>query len=543
MIKTDFLVIGSGLAGLSFAIKASKFGSVAVVTKRAVSDSSTDIAQGGIAAVWTPDDSFDKHIEDTLTAGAGLCNRKIVEIVVKEGPARIRELIDWGVNFTVSENGPDSGFELGLEGGHSKRRIFHAGDITGHEIEKVLVGKIKGLPGVEIFEEHIAVDLITTGKINKKFAGADERCWGAYVLDINNNSIRTFLAKTIVLATGGAGKVYIYTSNADVATGDGMAMAYRCGATLANMEFVQFHPTCLYHPQAKSFLISEAVRGEGAVLRLKNGSTFMQKYHPSKELAPRDIVARAIDSELKSTGDDCVYLDITHKPAQFIKKRFPNIYQKCLEFGIDMAKDLIPVVPATHYFCGGVLTNEFGETSINRLFALGETACTGLHGANRLASNSLLEAIVFAERALGKSKEFITDNCGFPEVPRWDPGSAKDSDESVVVSQNWEEIRRFMWNYVGIMRSNKRLARAGRRMGLLQQEISEYYWDFIVTSDLIELRNIATVSDLIIRSAQMRHESRGLNYNIDYPGLDSDVKITLINRFTGAALTARGGKQ
>ena len=532
MIKTDFLVIGSGIAGLSFALKAGEFGSVAVVTKRSINDSSTDIAQGGIAAVWTPDDSFDKHIEDTLVAGAGLCNKKIVEIVVKEGPARVKELIDWGVNFSVSEDNPDRDFELGLEGGHSKRRIFHAGDITGHEIEKVLVDRVKKLPGIEIFEDHIAIDLITTGKINKKFAGPQERCWGAYVLDIKNNVIKTFLAKSVVLAAGGAGKVYVYTCNPDVATGDGMAMAYRCGATMANMEFVQFHPTCLFHPQAKSFLISEAVRGEGAVLRLKSGATFMDKYHPSKELAPRDIVTRAIDSELKATGDDFVYLDITHKPAEFIKKRFPNIYKKCLEFGIDMAKDLIPVVPATHYFCGGVLTNEFGETSISRLFAVGETACTGLHGANRLASNSLLEAVVFAERALKKSKEFVKDAGGFPEVPRWDPGSAKDPDESVVVSQNWEEIRRFMWNYVGIVRSNKRLERAWRRLGLLQQEISDYYWDFKVTGDLIELRNIATVSELIIRSARMRRESRGLNYNIDYPLTEVDAKNTLLNRFS-----------
>ena len=532
MIKTDFLVIGSGIAGLSFAVKASKFGSVAVVTKRGVSDSSTDVAQGGIAAVWTPDDSFDKHVEDTIVAGAGLCNKRIVDIVVKEGPARVKELIDWGVNFTVSEGGQGNDFELGLEGGHSKRRIFHSGDITGHEIEKVIVEKAKNLPGIEIFENHIAIDLITTGKIRKKFAGPNERCWGAYVLDKASHKIKTFLAKTVVLATGGAGKVYIYTSNHDVATGDGMAMAYRCGAVLANMEFVQFHPTCLYHPQAKSFLISEAVRGEGALLRLKNGSTFMEKYHPSKELAPRDVVARAIDNELKTTGDDFVYLDITAKPAEFIKKRFPNIYKKCLEFGIDMAKDMVPVVPAAHYFCGGVLTDEFGQSSISRLFALGETSCTGLHGANRLASNSLLEAVVFAQRAVDRSIELIKEEEDYPEVPRWDSGSAKDSDESVVVSQNWEEIRRFMWNYVGIVRSNKRLERAQRRMSLLQQEISDYYWDFLVTSDLIELRNIATVSEVIIRSAQMRHESRGLNYNINYPGTDKNAKNTLISRFS-----------
>jgi L-aspartate oxidase len=534
MITTDYLVIGGGIAGLSFALKASRTGSVAVITKRSLTDCSTSRAQGGIAAVWDPDDSFEQHIQDTLSAGAGLCNRETVEMVVREGPARVRELIEWGVNFTEreGERGSDGhDYELGLEGGHSRRRIFHAGDITGNEIENTLVECARRMNGITVYEDHIAIDLVTTGKLCKRFAGPDEACWGAYVLDIKNNRVETFLAKAVILATGGAGKVYQYTSNPDVSTGDGMAMAYRCGATIANMEFVQFHPTCLYHPKAKSFLISEAVRGEGGILRTAAGQAFMHKYHRMKELAPRDIVARAIDAELKTSGNDFVYLDITHRPAAWLKKRFPNIYKKCLEFGIDMAVDPIPVVPAAHYCCGGVLTNGSGETSIHNLFAIGETACTGLHGANRLASNSLLEALVFAERAFLKASSLTGLRREAPSIPAWDTGKAKDSDESVVVSQNWEEIRHFMGNYVGIVRSTKRLDRAVRRIELLKAEISEYYWDFIVTSDLIELRNIATVAELIIRSAQLRRESRGLHYTIDFPDPSAQPEDTLLNRF------------
>lgn len=539
MIESDFLVIGSGIAGLTFALKAGKIGSVTVVTKRGISDSATSKAQGGIAAVWDSGDSFDEHIQDTLTSGAGLCHRDVVELVVKEGPQRIRELIELGVNFTVHKAGSrksnkgenEQYYELGLEGGHSKRRILHAGDITGNEIEKVLIRRLKSEPNVKVLENSIAIDLITTGKVQKKFEGKNEKCWGAYVLDIKKGSVETFLSKVTILATGGAGKVYLYTSNPDVSTGDGIAMAYRCGAKIANMEFVQFHPTCLYHPKAKSFLISEALRGEGGILRLKNDRTFMGKYDKRKELAPRDIVARAIDNELKTSGEDFVYLDITSRPAGFLKKRFPNIYSKCLEFGIDITKDPIPVVPAAHYFCGGVLTNSFGETSISNLFAVGETTCTGLHGANRLASNSLLEAIVFSQRAFQKSKNLVKLRNSFPEAPRWDIGKARDSDESVVVSQNWEEIRHFMWNYVGIVRSNKRLERAQRRIELLKQEISEYYWNFIITSDLVELRNIATVAELVVRCAQERRESRGLHYNINYPNLSSDPKDTVVSRF------------
>ncbi|MHB9155042.1 MAG: L-aspartate oxidase [Endomicrobiales bacterium] len=531
MIKTDYLVIGSGIAGLTFAVRASGSGSVAVISKRGLEDCATNQAQGGIAAVWSPDDSFEKHIEDTLTAGAGLCRKEVVESVVREGPQRIKDLIDWGVRFTERGEDSERDFELGLEGGHSHRRILHAGDITGHEVETVLIEQAKKQPSISFYEHHIAIDLITTGKLRRKFAGPGERCWGAYVLDIHNNRVETFLAKAVVLATGGAGKVYLYTSNPDTSTGDGVAMAYRCGATVANMEFVQFHPTCLYHPRAKSFLISEAVRGEGAVLRLQTGQTFMEKYHPAKELAPRDIVARAIDNELKVSGKEYVYLDITHRPASFLKKRFPNIYRQCQSFGIDMAKDPLPIVPAAHYFCGGILTNESGETSLPHLFALGETACTGLHGANRLGSNSLLEALVFSERASRKARALLSSQEVPPAVPLWDVGQARDSDESVVVSQNWEEIRHFLWNYVGIVRSNKRLERAKHRIELLQKEISEYYWNFIVTSDLIELRHIATVSELIIRSAQLRRESRGLHYNIDYPGRLGEIQDTLLHRF------------
>ena len=527
MIKTDYLVIGSGIAGLSFAIKASEAGSVALVTKRGLTDCATTKAQGGIAAVWEDDDSFENHIKDTLATGSGLSNRKIVEKVVKEGPERIKELIDWGVKFDKKSN---NGYDLTLEAGHSHRRILHAGDATGLAIENILAKKIKSGKNTRIFENHIAIDLITTGKIAKNNPPDKETCLGAYVLDICGNKIETFLAKVVILAPGGAGKVYIYTSNPDTSTGDGIAMAYRAGAKIANLEFVQFHPTCLYDPKAKSFLISETMRGEGGILRLKDGTPFMEKYSPLKELAPRDIAARAIDSELKLRGDDFVYLDMTKKSEKFLKERFPNIYSECLKYGINISKDYIPVVPAAHYFCGGVLTDEYGETSIKNLFAIGETACTGLHGANRLASNSLLEAAVFAHSCFEKVKR-IPEGVEFPPIPLWDSGKARDSDESVVVKHNWDEIRSFMWNYVGIVRSEKRLNRAKRRIEMLQKEISEYYWDFIITSDLIELRNIAMVAELIIRSALSRKESRGLHYTLDYPETLSAAKDTVISKF------------
>lgn len=529
MIKTDYLVIGSGIAGLSFAIKASEAGSVALVTKRGLTDCATTKAQGGIASVWAEDDSFENHIKDTLATGAGLCNRKVVEKVVKEGPERIKELIDWGVQFDKKIN---NGYDLTLEAGHSHRRILHAGDATGLEIEKTLAKKIRSAKNTRIFENHIAIDLITSGKVEKRTPRENDRCWGAYVLDISGNKVETFLAKVVVLAPGGAGKVYVYTSNPDTSTGDGIAMAYRAGAKIANLEFVQFHPTCLYDPRAKSFLISETLRGEGGVLRLKDGTPFMEKYSPLKELAPRDVAARAIDSELKLRGDDFVYLDMTGKSEKFLKERFPNIYTECLKYGINIAKDYIPVVPAAHYFCGGVAADENGETSIRNLFAIGETACTGLHGANRLASNSLLEAAVFAHNCFEKVKNIPgADSTEFPSVPIWDSGEARNSDELVVVKHNWDEIRSFMWNYVGIVRSEKRLNRARRRLEMLQQEISEYYWDFIITSDLIELRNIAVVAELIIRCALSRKESRGLHYTLDYPGILPEAKDTIISRF------------
>ncbi len=519
-IESDYLVIGSGIAGLSFALKAARTGTVSIVTKRTIRESATYYAQGGIAGVFAKDDSFSDHANDTLKAGAGLCDRKVVEMVVSEGPERIRELMRFGAHFSTKGSGAAKHLDLGREGGHSKRRVIHAGDFTGVEVENALVRAVLNEKNIRVYEEHIAIDLIT----HSKFVGEteDDQVWGAYVLSKNGSNFKTFLAKATVLATGGAGKVYIYTSNPDVATGDGIAMGYRAGAEVANMEFMQFHPTCLYDPRAKVFLMSEALRGEGGVLRNLKGEAFMKRHHPMADLAPRDVVAKATDYELKKSGDDYVHLDMTANPPDFIKNRFPNIYEKCLEYGYDLTKEPIPVVPAAHYSCGGVKTDMLGRSSVKRLYAIGECAATGLHGANRLASNSLLEGLVFANRASADAAELLKEKADIPEIPRWEPGGSEASDEAVIISHNWDEIRRFMWNYVGIVRSDKRLERARRRMDNLNQEINDYYWDFTVTSDLIELRNIATVAGLIIDSAMLRKESRGLHYNIDYPETDDE---------------------
>lgn len=522
--KTDFLIIGSGIAGLMFALKVADHGTVAMVTKKEAMDSNTNLAQGGIASVFDINDSFDFHIKDTLEAGDGLCNPDVTEMVVKDGPTRIRELIELGVKFNQSQSEDTRSLNLGREGGHSKNRIVHAHDMTGKEVENVLLEHVRQHPNVRLFENHVAVDLITCSTRIKRgliTTTHEDYCCGAYVLDRENHTVKTFAARITLLATGGAGKVYRYTSNPDIATGDGIAMAYRAGATVANLEFVQFHPTCLYHPAAKNFLISEAVRGEGGILIDVAGRPFMEKYDPKKDLACRDVVARAIDTELKKSGDDSVFLDISHKPSDFVKGRFPNIYRKCLSYDLDITRQPIPVVPAAHYMCGGVAVDMFGSTDIKRLYAVGETACTGLHGANRLASNSLLEALVYAEKAASHALELLKNN-NFTqmETPPWDEVGTTDSDEQIIVSHNWDEIRRLMWNYVGIVRSDKRLDRAHRRIENIQNEIREYYWDFKVSPDLIELRNIATVAELIITCAMHRKESRGLHYTIEYPDKD-----------------------
>lgn len=529
MKEFDYIVIGSGIAGLTFALNAATKGSVAIITKRSLVDSNTAWAQGGIACVMSGEDSFELHIRDTIECGAGLCKEDIVRMVVTEGPTAIRSLMNYGIHFDEREiEGGARELDLGREGGHSKRRILHSSDITGREIENRLAERVYETSNISIFERHMAVDLITTGKLGYAM---QDCCVGVYVLDESTGAVEVLRSDVIVLATGGCGKVYLYTTNPDIATGDGVAMAWRAGATIANMEFIQFHPTCLFHPQAKSFLVSEAVRGEGGVLLDVHGNRFMQRYDARMELAPRDIVARAIDAEMKRTGEKCVYLDISHKPADFIRSRFPNIYEKCLSLGIDITREPIPVVPAAHYQCGGVRTDANGETSLRGLYAIGEVACTGLHGANRLASNSLLEAVVMARRAFEKASRNRPPREPF-ELPPWRPGHAVDVDELVVIYHNWDEIRRLMWDYVGIVRTDKRLQRAATRLRNLHKEIQEFYWDFKVTSDLLELRNLVTVASLIVDCALRRKESRGLHFTLDYPERDDSkfARDTLMRR-------------
>jgi L-aspartate oxidase len=538
-ITCDFLVIGSGVAGLSFALEAASFGDVVIVTKRSRDESNTRYAQGGIAAVLGAGDSFEAHMRDTLVAGAGLCHERAVEICVKEAPERIAMLRRIGARFDRAEReqGPhheDPELDLHLEGGHSARRIVHSSDMTGREVERALLDAIVAEPRVRILEEHMAVDLIMLSKF-----GGPEVCAGAYVLDVGEEKVVTILSRATLLASGGAGKVYLYTTNPDVATGDGVAMAYRAGAEIANMEFYQFHPTCLYHPQAKTFLISEALRGEGAVLRQLDGTPFMKNHDARGDLAPRDIVARAIDFEMKRTGADHVLLDITDKKPGWVRARFPGIYSECLRYGVDITAQPIPVVPAAHYCCGGVATDLDGRTTIPGLWAIGEAAHTGLHGANRLASNSLLEGLVFGHRAALALKDAPKKKT-WPEVPDWDVGEAGSPDEAVVITQNWDELRRLMWNYVGIVRSTKRLTRAARRIALLQEEIVEYYWRYFVTRDLLELRNIACVAQLIVECALARKESRGLNFTIDYPETDpKDARDMVAKRGVAAHLRVR----
>ena len=520
-IAADVLILGAGLAGLSLALRIAPTARVAVVAKAELTQGSSFYAQGGVAAALNETDSFAAHVEDTLRAGAGLCHEDSVEFVVSHGPEAINWLIEQGVGFT-RDSAPERAGRLHLtrEGGHSHRRVVHAEDATGRAMETTLESRVRQHPNIRLFEHHIAVDLITTRKLGHP---GPNRCLGAYILDKKRGETRVFNARFIVLATGGACKVYLYTSNPDTSTGDGMAMAWRAGCRVANMEFIQFHPTCLYHPHAKSFLISEAVRGEGGKLVLPAGKPFMQDHDPRGELAPRDIVARAIDFEMKRRGLDCVYLDISHKPAEFITSHFPNIYQRCLEFGFDMTRQPIPVVPAAHYTCGGIVTDMRGRTDLENLYAVGECAFTGLHGANRLASNSLLECLVFAAAAASDiTMQIDVPSAPPPSLPAWDESRVSDADELVVVSHNWDELRHFMWDYVGIVRTTKRLQRAHHRVNLLQEEIREYYSNFRIHSDLIELRNLAVVAELIIRSALSRHESRGLHFTRDYPQSDDN---------------------
>lgn len=527
IVDCDYFVVGSGMAGLMSALHLAAYGKVVVATKGRLQDCNTNFAQGGICCVMDPEDTFDKHARDTMIAGAWLGKSKVVHEICEHAPEGIQDLIDCGVKFAKKKGGA---WDLTREGGHSARRIFHAGDITGEKCEAAMIRRVKRAKGIDIREETIVIDLIMTKRIGIK---GENRCVGAYVLSKESGEIYAVRSPNTILATGGCGKVYLYTCNPDTATGDGIALAWRAGAKIENMEFIQFHPTCLYHPQAKRFLISEAVRGEGAVLVNRDGKEFMKKYDPRGSLAPRDIVARSIDSEMKRTGDDCMFLDIRKKGRAYLMTRFPNIYHKCMEFGIDMAKDLIPIVPAAHYTCGGIQATTDGRTSITGLSAVGECACTGLHGANRLASNSLMEALVCARLTaarLGPHPEIFKKS---PRIPDWRIGSAVPPDEAVLVAHMWDEIRRLMWDYVGIVRTNKRLARAAHRIKTLRREIREYYFRYLVTPDTLELRNLAVCAELIVKSAQKRRESRGLHYTLDYPRMSKKVVQTVLPGFHG----------
>ncbi len=524
----DVLIIGSGAAGLSLALKLADYAKVAVLSKNALAEGATYYAQGGMSAVLDEHDSIESHVEDTLLAGGGLCNQEVVRFVVERAHKSIDWLVEQGVDFTRTDKGKgkNASFHLHKEGGHSHRRIIHAADATGKEIETTLESKVRAHPNIDLFEHHIAVDLIAAKKLKKP----ENRCLGSYVLDLVNNKVNVFRTRNVILATGGAGKAYLYTSNPDACTGDGIAMAARAGCRVANMEFVQFHPTCLYHPMAKSFLISEALRGEGAALILPNGERFMHRYDKRGELAPRDVVARAIDYEMKRLGHDCVYLDFTHKTKEFIEQHFPTINKRCLKLGIDMALEPIPVVPAAHYTCGGVMIDQNGQTDLPGLYAIGEVSCSGLHGANRMASNSLLECIVYAHAAYKDIRRSLAATKMPAKLPEWDESRVTDSDEEVVVSHNWDEIRRFMWDYVGIVRTTKRLQRAQHRIKLLKEEVTDYYGNFRISKDLLELRNLLLVAELIVESALKRKESRGLHYTVDYPVADTsdNAKNTII---------------
>jgi L-aspartate oxidase len=526
MQQYDVLIIGSGLAGLSLALRTAKNKKICLVSKRSINDSASNWAQGGIAAVLNDSDSVEAHIHDTLIAGAGLCDAAVTKNVVEHGKETVEWLIEQGVSFTREAD--NSGYHLTREGGHSQRRIIHAADATGHAVQVTLAEKVRQHPNITLLENHIAVDLITTQKVkaNDATLADSNTCLGAYVLDNTTGKVITIAAQNTILATGGAGKVYLYTTNPDVSTGDGMAMAWRAGCRVANMEFIQFHPTCLFHPHAKSFLISEVVRGEGGILKLADGTRFMPEHDARAELAPRDVVARAIDFEMKRRGLDCVYLDITHRSLDFIQEHFPNIYRRCLELGIDISKTPIPVVPAVHFMCGGVMTDDVGRTDIHHLYAIGETACTGLHGANRLASNSLLECLVFGQAA---AEDILSQaDRPIPTLPYWDESRVTDADEEVLISHTWDELRRSMWNYVGIVRTDKRLSRALHRIHMLRDEVHEFYSNFKISNDLIELRNLLQVAELIVRSAMERKESRGLHYSKDHPDTDDDAIPTVL---------------